>query len=85
MLSASFMDYLCPTASEAPRMAIDHYGEASPFTELGTKGCGENSAMSAPAAVASAVDDALSEYKLAVSELPITPPSIWRQVKAAAS
>lgn len=80
MLSASFMDYLCPTASEAPQMSIDHHGAASPFTALGTKGCGENSAMSAPAAIASAVDDALAQYGMVISELPITPPAIWRHV-----
>ena len=81
MMSASFgMDYLCPTACEAPEMSIDHYGEPSPFTALGTKGCGENSAMSAPAAIASAVDDALSQVGIVTAELPITPPAIWRQV-----
>jgi 2-furoyl-CoA dehydrogenase large subunit len=80
MLSASFMDYLCPTASEAPEMSIDHHGGASPFTALGTKGCGENSAMSAPAAIASAVDDALSAYDVVIAQLPITPPGLWRQV-----
>jgi 2-furoyl-CoA dehydrogenase large subunit len=80
MLSASFMDYLCPTASEAPQMSIDHYGDPSPFTALGTKGCGENSAMSAPAAIASAVDDALRQFGVVTVELPITPPAIWRQV-----
>jgi CO/xanthine dehydrogenase Mo-binding subunit len=83
MMSASLMDYLCPTAVEAPQMSIDHHGEASPFTELGTKGCGENSAMSAPAAIASAVDDALSQYSAVISELPITPPMIWRHVRNA--
>jgi 2-furoyl-CoA dehydrogenase large subunit len=83
MISASFMDYLCPTASEAPQMSIDHYGEPSPFTALGTKGCGENSAMSAPAAIASAVDDALRQFGIVTSELPVTPPSIWRQVAGA--
>jgi 2-furoyl-CoA dehydrogenase large subunit len=82
MLSASFMDYLCPTAVEAPQMTIDHHGGGSPFTELGTKGCGENSAMSAPAAIASAVDDALAQYGVAIDELPITPPMIWQQVSA---
>jgi 2-furoyl-CoA dehydrogenase large subunit len=80
MMSASFMDYLCPTASEAPEMSIDHYGEPSPFTALGTKGCGENSAMSAPAVIASAVDDALSQFGIVTTELPITPTAIWRQV-----
>lgn len=83
MLSTSFMDYLCPTACEAPQMSIDHHGGRSPFTELGTKGCGENSAMSAPAAVASAIDDALSHYKIMISELPITPPAIWRKLREA--
>ncbi len=76
-LSASFMDYLCPTAMEAPQMTIEHHGEASPFSELGTKGCGENSAMSAPAVIASAVDDALGEFGIEIRELPITPTSIW--------
>lgn len=83
MMSASFMDYLCPTASEAPEMSIDHYGKPSPFTALGTKGCGENSAMSAPAAIASAVDDALHQFGVVTSALPVTPPSIWRQVAQA--
>ncbi len=80
MLSASLMDYLCPTAVEAPLMSISHHDEPSPFSVLGTKGCGENSAMSAPAAVASAVDDALAAYGIAVDELPLTPAAIWRLV-----
>ena len=84
MLSASFMDYLCPTAVEAPTMLIDHDGPASPFTELGVKGCGENCAMSAPAAIASAVDDALFEHNITIDTLPITPPMLWRKLKEAA-
>jgi 2-furoyl-CoA dehydrogenase large subunit len=78
MLSASLMDYLCPTAVEAPQMSIGHHDTPSPFSVLGCKGCGENSAMSAPAAIASAVDDALSDYHAVVDELPLTPPSLWR-------
>jgi 2-furoyl-CoA dehydrogenase large subunit len=84
MLSASFMDYLCPTACEAPHMVIDHHDARSPFTELGTKGCGENSAMSAPAAIASALDDALSRYKVTFNELPVTPTLIWQKLAGAA-
>jgi len=80
MMSASFMDYLCPTASEAPQMSIDHFDVKSPFTVLGVKGCGENSAMSAPAAIASAIDDALSQFNVSIVELPVTPPAIWRLV-----
>ena len=81
-MSATFMDYLCPTATEAPLMSIGHHGSPSPFTELGTKGCGENSAMSAPAAIASAVENALSGRGIRITELPITPTSLWRQMEA---
>ena len=78
MLSASLVDYLCPTAVEAPLMSIGHLDTPSPFSELGSKGCGENSAMSAPAAIASAIDDALAGRKVVVDCLPITPPMLWR-------
>jgi len=78
MLSASLMDYLCPTAVEAPLMSIGHLDTPSPFSELGSKGCGENSAMSAPAAIASAIDDALAGRKVVVDCLPITPAMLWR-------
>ena len=38
MLNASFMDYLCPTSAETPRILVDHHDVPSPFTELGIKG-----------------------------------------------
>jgi CO/xanthine dehydrogenase Mo-binding subunit len=77
------MDYLCPTAAEAPCMAIDHHGVPSPFTALGSKGVGENCAMSAPAAIASAIEDALRGRDASITELPITPALIWRQLNGA--
>lgn len=81
MLNASFMEYLCPTAVEAPEMIIDHCDVPSPFTVMGVKGCGENSAMSAPAAVAAAIEDALQPYGAQVTALPLTPAAIWRMMK----
>lgn len=80
MLTASFMDYLCPTAVEAPSMTIAHHDSPSPFTLLGTKGVGENSAMSGPAAIASAVEDALRGFNIEIQELPVTPAMIWTKV-----
>ena len=62
MLTASLMEYLCPTAVEAPQMTIEHHDSPSPFTVLGSKGVGENCAMSGPAAIASAVEAALRDY-----------------------
>lgn len=77
MLTASFMDYLCATAVEAPRMNIGHHDSPSPMSLLGSKGVGENCAMSAPAAIASAVEDALRERNVLIDALPLTPAQIW--------
>ena len=58
--TATFMDYLCPTAAETSfELVSDHLETPSPLTRLGAKGCGEGSCMSLPAAIANAVADAL--------------------------
>jgi 2-furoyl-CoA dehydrogenase large subunit len=74
LLTASFMDYLCPTAPDLPTVTIGHRSTPSPFTPLGAKGLGEGNTMSAPVAIANAVADALSRDSL---ELPLTPPRVW--------
>jgi CO/xanthine dehydrogenase Mo-binding subunit len=65
-------------------MAIDHHDSPSPFSALGSKGAGENCAMSAPAAIAGAVEDALRDYRAAITELPITQALIWRELNGVA-
>ncbi|PYN96218.1 MAG: carbon monoxide dehydrogenase [Candidatus Rokuibacteriota bacterium] len=45
LLTGSFMDYLVPTASEAPTIEIAHLSSPSPLTTLGSKGLGESSSM----------------------------------------
>ena len=58
--TATFMDYLCPTAAETSfELVSDHIETPSPLTRLGAKGCGEGSCMSLPVAIANAVADAL--------------------------
>ncbi len=79
-LCGNLLTYLSPTAPEAPEMRIEHHDTPSPFNPLGVKGCGENSAMSAPAAVAAAVEDALTPYGVRVDRLPITPQSVWQAI-----
>jgi 2-furoyl-CoA dehydrogenase large subunit len=83
MLTASFMEYLSPTAVEAPQMTMDHHNSPSPFSILGTKGVGENCAMSGPAAIASAVEDALRNRNIVISELPVTPTMLWSKLHGA--
>src|SRR5947208_4336549 len=60
LLTGSFMDYLVPTASEAPTIDIAHIVSPSPLTPLGSKGLGESSSMTVPAVIAHAVSDALA-------------------------
>ena len=82
-LTASFMDYLLPTAQEIPRIEIGHVETPSPFTEYGVKGGGEGGRMIAPAALASAVEDALAPLGVTIDELPMTPERVATLVEAA--
>jgi 2-furoyl-CoA dehydrogenase large subunit len=83
LLTGSFMDYLVPTAREAPAMEIAHVASPSPLTPLGSKGLGESSAMTVPAVVAGAVTDALRPLGIRITELPITPSRLWRLMRDA--
>jgi 2-furoyl-CoA dehydrogenase large subunit len=78
LLTATLMDYLKPTALDVPDIEVDRLEHPSPFTPLGAKGVGEGGAIPAPAAVASAVEDALAEAGVTVRSLPITPEQVWR-------
>jgi carbon-monoxide dehydrogenase large subunit len=82
-LTASFMDYLLPTAQEVPRFEVGHVETPSPFTEYGVKGGGEGGRMIAPAAIASAIEDALAPFGVRVDEVPLTPERIVKLVEAA--
>jgi carbon-monoxide dehydrogenase large subunit len=70
LLTASFMDYLLPTACDVPTFEIRHLETPSTNHELGTKGAGEGGTIAAPAAVANAVADAIGAE---VNRLPVSP------------
>lgn len=78
--NTSFVDYLSPTASEAPEVHFEHLDVLSPSNPLGVKGGGESSAMSAPAAIAAAIDDALAHTDLRVDRLPIDPADLLHRL-----
>ena len=69
LLTGTFMDYLCPTAPDLPRLRIGHRESPSPFTPLGAKGLGEGTTMSTPVAIANAVADAIGRDDV---EVPLT-------------
>jgi 2-furoyl-CoA dehydrogenase large subunit len=82
LLTGSLMDYLCPTATESPRLVIDHLETPSPVTLLGAKGVGEGNCMSTPPALANAVADALRPLGVHINSLPITPDALFAAVRS---
>jgi CO/xanthine dehydrogenase Mo-binding subunit len=82
-LTTSFMDYLLPSAHEIPHIEIEDHCTPSPRTSLGQKGAGEGGYMGAPAAVASAVNDALAPLGASIHSLPMGPSDIWVALRGA--
>ncbi|HKW53455.1 MAG TPA: molybdopterin cofactor-binding domain-containing protein, partial [Stellaceae bacterium] len=72
LLSGSFMDYLIPSAQEVPDIVIVDHCTPSPLTTFGQKGSGEAGYLGAPAAIASAVNDALAPLGLHTATLPMS-------------
>src|SRR5262249_48706421 len=62
LLTGTLMDYLVPTAMELPAIETVHLEFPSPRNPLGVKGIGEGGAISPPAALANAVEDALRPF-----------------------
>lgn len=83
LLSGSLMDYLLPSAQEVPPITIVDHCTPSPLTEFGQKGSGEAGYLGGPAAIASAINDALAPLGAALDALPMTPAAIWRTLRAA--
>ncbi len=78
-LSSTFVDYLLPTAREAPTIEVGHI-ESPASNPLGVKGMGEGGAIASPAAVVNAVADALAPLGVKVSGSPLGPKQILDMV-----
>jgi len=84
LLNASLADYLVPTASDFPTLrAITLELRPSPSNPLGAKGAGEGGIVAVAAATANAVAAALAPLNVEIHHLPLTPPRLWRLIKAA--
>jgi CO/xanthine dehydrogenase Mo-binding subunit len=73
LLTGSLMDYLVPTAMDLPPIDTVHLEYPSPRNPLGAKGLGEGGAISPPAAIANAIDDALAPFGVRVRATPVSP------------
>jgi carbon-monoxide dehydrogenase large subunit len=76
-MTTTFMDYLPPSAREAPPIEVDLTQIPSPVTPGGMKGVGESGVISAPAAIGNAVAAALPHVADRITGTPLTPYAVW--------
>ena len=75
-LTTTFQDYLLPAAPDVPACRIEHVETPNPLNPLGVKGAGEGGTIPAPAAIISAIEDALSPFGVRFTDMPLTPDRI---------
>ncbi|MQA73380.1 MAG: molybdopterin-dependent oxidoreductase [Solirubrobacterales bacterium] len=78
--TASFMDYLVPTACELPEVEVLHLETPAPDLRGGFKGVGEGGVLAPPAALANAISNALD---VEINRLPASPEAIRAAIAAA--
>jgi carbon-monoxide dehydrogenase large subunit len=84
LLTASFMDYLMPQATDMPtKIEMGHNHTKSPLNPLGIKGVGEAGALPPGPAIAQALEDAFSEYPVEILESNLNPSLIYETIKKA--
>jgi len=81
-MTATLADYLLVTASEMPPLDLGHRETPTPLNPLGVKGIGESGVLPIPAAIASAVEDALSPFNVHIRQSPIRPQDLATMLAA---
>ncbi len=82
-LTTTFADYLLVSAAEMPPVEILHRESPSPLNVLGVKGVGESGVIPVAPAIASAIDDALSDWGLYIDCAPVSPQALRERIRAA--
>ncbi|MBB43637.1 MAG: dehydrogenase [Rhodospirillaceae bacterium] len=75
-VTTNFAEYLLVTATEMPNVEVIHNESPSPLNPLGVKGVGECGVVPTPAAVISAVENALQPFGVCIDKAPISPAEI---------
>jgi aerobic carbon-monoxide dehydrogenase large subunit len=81
--SATFMDYLLPTACDVPRIEIEHLETVPLDPDVNFRGVGEGGMVVAPATVVNAIEDALSPFSVRIYEQHLPPARILELIAAA--
>jgi carbon-monoxide dehydrogenase large subunit len=81
-VASTLLDYLVPTAGDIPNIEIIHL-ESPPTHEVNFRGVGEGGAIGAPAALTSAIEDALAPFGVTINEQHLPPYRILELVDQA--
>ena len=82
-LASTLADYMLPGPTEVPEPRVIHMNTPSPYTEFGQKGIGEGGAIAPPAAIANAINDALHDLGVEITESPVSPRRVLAAIEAA--
>jgi carbon-monoxide dehydrogenase large subunit len=83
LLTASFMDYAMPRASDLPSYRTELSEIPSSTHPLGIRPAGEGGTVPALAVIINAIVDALSDLGVRHIEMPATPERVWQAIQEA--
>ena len=81
--TVTFADYMLPTSDTIPPIEIHHMESPTPLNPLGVKGAAESGTIGAPAAIVSAIEDALQPFGVRITDLPVTPARLLTLIQSA--
>ena len=79
-ITTNFAEYLLLNAPEMPHVTLGHMESPTPLNPLGVKGVGECGVVAAPAAIISAVENALSPFGVYFDQAPLRPMEIVKKL-----
>ncbi len=86
MVTASFMDYLFPQASDMPEnIKINHIITPTPINPIGIKGVGEAGAIAPPACFMQALEDAVHDVDFEILDSNLSPTQLYHYIQSAKS
>ena len=83
-LATNLAEFALPSAHDMPpKVELAHLVSPSPNNPLGVKGAGEGGTIPASAAIVSAIEDALSDWKVRFDQTPVLPEMVFQRLAAA--
>lgn len=80
LLTASFTEYLLPSAADLPNFITDRTETPATSNELGVKGVGEAGTIASTPAIVNAVVDAVRHFGVNDIDMPLSPWRVWKAI-----